>query len=94
MAGSFGHMTNDDGTPYDRDYGYGSMLENGGDVTGALEECYGMIWWLAEALAYRDMDPATRMAAGRAPRDQVMVYIERAQSTYREGVRLGQGAAG
>lgn len=91
MAGSWGHMTNDDGTPYDRGYGYGSMLENGGDITEALEECYGMIWWLAEALAYRDEDPATRQALGRVPRERVLPHIERARASYLEGVRMGKG---
>jgi len=91
MAGSFGHMTNDDGTPYDSTYGNGSMLENGGDVTEALEECYGMIWWLAEALAYRDENPATRQALGRAPRDRTLAYIETASASHLEGVRIGKG---
>jgi hypothetical protein len=91
MAGSFGHMTNDDGTPYDDRFGEGSMLENGGDVVEALEECYGMIWWLAEAVAYRDEDPSTRQALGRVPRERVLPYIERARAAHSEGVRLGKG---
>jgi hypothetical protein len=50
-----------------------------------------MIWWLAEALAYRDENPATRQALGRAPRDRTLAYIETASASHLEGVRIGKG---
>jgi hypothetical protein len=83
MAGGWGHMTNDDGTPYDSTFGNGSMLENGGDVTEALQQCYGMIWWLADTVA----DAAGR-PDNRAP---ALAWIRRAQAGHRDGIRLGQG---
>ena len=42
MAGSYGHVTDDDGAFIGAD-----LLENGGDVFEAVEEMYGMIWYLA-----------------------------------------------
>lgn len=47
MAGSYKHATTKSGKlrePFDMV----RMLENGGDVWEALEEMYGMIWWLAD----------------------------------------------
>jgi hypothetical protein len=47
MAGSYSHTVNDDGqliAPSDM----AGMLENGGDVYEAVEEMFGMIWFLAE----------------------------------------------
>jgi hypothetical protein len=89
MAGSWGHMTNDDGTPFSEDMT--AVMDTTGDLAEALWQCYGMIWWLAEALAYRDEDPATRQALGRVPRERVLPYIERARANHPEGVRLGKG---
>ena len=43
MAGSYGHITADDG----RFLGVHSLLDHMGDAFEALEECYGMIQWLA-----------------------------------------------
>lgn len=85
MAGSFGHMTNDDGTPVDREFGFQDMT-NAGAVL-ALEECYGMIWWLA---VYR---ARLRYATTEPTREQILDVIKSAQENYQEGVRLGQGAA-
>jgi hypothetical protein len=78
-------MTNDDGTPYDDRYGFGSMLENGGDTIEALEECYGMIWWLAQHRA------RLRFATTHITREQILDVIRSAQESYQDGVRLGKG---
>lgn len=43
MAGSYNHITNDEGQ-----FIGASLLENLGDAYEAIEECYGMIWWLAK----------------------------------------------
>ena len=45
MAGSYRHITEDDGSlsgPEDH------RLDNLGDAYEAIEEMYGMIWWLAD----------------------------------------------
>jgi hypothetical protein len=47
MAGSYSHCVTEDGklrNPYD----LAQMLENGGDVYEAVEELYGMVWYLAD----------------------------------------------
>jgi mannose/cellobiose epimerase-like protein (N-acyl-D-glucosamine 2-epimerase family) len=76
-------MTNDDGTPFDERFGEGSMLENGGDVVEALEECYGMVWALAVAAVARQTGrPATRAEA--------LEVIDRAQKASDTGAALGR----
>jgi hypothetical protein len=77
-------MVNDDGTPYP-DYGTGSLLENTGDVQEVLEQCYGMVWWLAEHRA------RLRFATTTPTREQVMDVIRSARENHREGARRGRG---
>jgi len=48
MAGSYGHLVNDD-----LQYIGQKLLENGGDVTEAIEQLYGMTCWLASRAAIR-----------------------------------------
>ena len=92
MAGSWAHMVNEDGTPRTdpeddgyATYGVPDTLENLGDCGEALEECYGMVWWLA---AYR---ARLRFATTEPTREQVMDVIRSARESYEEGVRLGRG---
>lgn len=42
MAGSYKHIVDENGALRGIDY-----LENWGDMHEAIEECYGMIWYLA-----------------------------------------------
>lgn len=88
MAGSYQHMVNRNGRLLGNER-FTGMIENLGDAYEAAEECYGMIWFLAEALAYRDMDPATRQAAGRASRADAQAYVELARQHYKAGLRFG-----
>lgn len=46
MAGSYSHCVNDDGT-LRRGRSFLDLIENLGDATEAIEEMYGMIWYLA-----------------------------------------------
>lgn len=62
MAGSYGHTVDDEGKLY-RPSIMSDMLENGGDVYEAVEELYGMIWFLA------DGDP-DKVAEARARYDE------------------------
>lgn len=51
MAGSYNHVINSKGKLMESGRGPGGlsqMLENGGDVYEAVEEMYGMIWFLAK----------------------------------------------
>jgi len=52
MAGSYNHCVNDDGSLRSNET-LGNMLENGGDVFEAVEELFGMIWFLAAGDAVR-----------------------------------------
>ena len=52
MAGSYNHCVDDNGRLYDPETLNG-MLENGGDVYEAVEEMYGMIWFLAGGDPYK-----------------------------------------
>lgn len=71
MAGSWGHIVDDDGT-----FIGGALLENGGDVQEALLECYGMVWWLATEMAtVSGMEPYTPET-----------IIETAQENYHLGI--------
>jgi acyl-CoA synthetase (AMP-forming)/AMP-acid ligase II len=49
MAGSYSHVVTDDGNLGSNEHVV-NMLENGGDVFEAVEEMYGMIWYLAAVL--------------------------------------------
>lgn len=49
MAGSYNHCVNEDGTLDLPDL---SRIENLGDAKEAIEEMYGMIWWLAQGQTY------------------------------------------
>jgi hypothetical protein len=90
-------MTNDDGTPYGPSvelyagaqptYGAGDMLENDGDYREALEQCYGMVWWLADRFGTFLWDPEP--TEDRPSREFVKSLIDQAQENYRDGVERG-----
>ena len=84
MAGGWGHITNDDGTPYNGEYGMGGLLENGGDVTEFVTEVYGMVWYLAYQLA------RTRRAYGEPSRQQILDVIEEARRNDQAGRTRGR----
>jgi hypothetical protein len=46
MAGSYNHIVNNKGDLLNNERFVG-MIENLGDAYEAVEEMYGMIWWLA-----------------------------------------------
>lgn len=53
MAGSYGHVVQKDGNLASNKRVV-DMLENGGDVFEAIEEMYGMIWYLASKQVGRE----------------------------------------
>jgi hypothetical protein len=87
MAGSWNHVVNVDGTPYEGECGMGDLLENGGDINEAVEEMYGMIWYLAREVALL----RARAYPLRPPRSSVIFEIQHAQANYKKGVILGKG---
>jgi hypothetical protein len=77
MAGSYNHVVTEDGnlqSPESMD----QMLENGGDVFEAIEEMYGMIWWLA----YNADGDLGADAAG---------IVEQARQNYQTGLTFAKG---
>lgn len=48
MAGSYGHVTNNEAGQLLSNQDVADMLENGGDVYEAVRQMYGMIWYLAD----------------------------------------------
>jgi len=77
MAGSYNHGVNNDGHLGSNKFVVG-MLENGGDVYEAVEEMFGMIWYLAGHVV-----PA-------APVSEIKAMVEAAQRNYKEGLRLSK----
>jgi hypothetical protein len=55
MAGSYNHVTNDRGGLRDNE-SFVNHIENLGDAYEAIEEMYGMIWWLAQGDTERIAD--------------------------------------
>lgn len=81
MAGSWRHMTTKNGKLLSSAR-FCDMIENLGDAYEAAEQCYGMIWWLASALA--------RDAAGNdGDRQAILSYISEARESYRDGLETG-----
>ncbi|HEY5785848.1 MAG TPA: hypothetical protein VIT65_13825 [Microlunatus sp.] len=76
MAGSWLHFVTKKGR-----FRGSALLENGGDVVEALEEAYGMVWYLADGWAYQ------QLPTDAAP-DQL---IEQARAHYQNGLRLSPG---
>lgn len=77
MAGSYGHVVDDDGRLIDNE-DMNAMLEHGGDVYQAVEEMYGMIHWLAARLS----------DATGTPRIEL---VTEAKQRYQDGVVIGRG---
>lgn len=76
MAGSFRHMTTP-GKQLLNNENFHDMLENGGDVYEAAEECFGMIWWLADQLV--TAFPGTTRET----------WIDMAVTNHQDGLELG-----
>lgn len=74
MAGSYKHVVNKKGqllTPEE----FSKKIENLGDAYEAVEEMYGMIWWLATKYGDWMRYPAE-------------IAVEDAREQYKEGVEL------
>ena len=82
MAGSYNHVVNDEGGLISNERVAG-MLENGGDVFEAVEEMYGMIWYLGEAIAQGQF-----WEASNPDRGDPKFWIEEARKNYKEGLVL------
>lgn len=87
MAGSYNHCVDDQGRLLSNEH-LVEMLENGGDVYEAVEEMYGMIWYLAREI--EDLAAADR-AGVLAP---AAVMVDEARRRYVEGLAASPGIEG
>jgi hypothetical protein len=78
MAGSYNHVVTKRGNLASNKRVV-DMLENGGDVFEAVEEMYGMIWWIAATFA-----------APAAPPSEVKRVVEAARQNYQQGLVLAK----
>lgn len=77
MAGSYNHVIANTGNLGSNEFVV-DMLENGGDVFEAVEEMYGMIWWLASFA--REFDQP----------DRVKALVEEARLNYKQGLEVSR----
>lgn len=77
MAGSYNHVIDNKGDLLNNDRMMisGAMIENLGDAYEAIEEMYGMIWWLAN------------LVEGSTPPE---IHVEKARQNYTVGLKLAQ----
>ena len=79
MAGSWRHIVTKSGK-----FCGTRHIENLGDAYEALEECYGMIQWLADHIAFQHGPSA--ISVDRAEREDV---IRQARANYKDGLDIG-----
>lgn len=73
MAGSYNHIVNEEGKLYSPD---NTLVENLGDAYEAIEEMYGMIWYLADVYGHgSDLAP----------------IVEVARQNYKSGLKMSPG---
>lgn len=78
MAGSYKHVVDEEGKLLNT-WDMAEMIENSGDVFEAIEEMYGMIWYLA------------RLAVGPTAAAGV---VEVSRLKYKEGLKASPGTDG
>jgi hypothetical protein len=83
MAGSWSHMTTEDGRLRNVAT-FHDMLDTGGDVYEAAEECFGMVQYLAEELSKH-----TRVGGGMFVSRSRGELVAEARNNYQAGLALG-----
>jgi hypothetical protein len=83
MAGSWEHMTTKSGRLLGNER-FAQVIGNLGDAYEAAEECFGMVWYLADMIA------AQLNGTPRPTRRQTLDVIRQAQESYEAGVRMGE----
>lgn len=78
MAGSYNHVVKEDGNLESNEVVV-DMLETGGDVFEAVEEMYGMIWYLAN------------LVSPYAESTYVKRLVENARLNYKQGLEIAKG---
>ena len=88
MAGSYNHVILDDGNLGSNEW-VANMLENGGDVFEAVEEMYGMIWFLAWQSAASHIS-FEQFKSLEYAREIVKDVVETARQNYEEGLKISK----
>lgn len=81
MAGSWQHMTTPKGKLRSNTT-FVQMIENLGDAYETAEDCYGMVWWLANSLA-------RETAEFEITRDKLLNLIQTAAEHSKDGLSIG-----
>lgn len=76
MAGSYKHIVEEDGNLSSIEV-VADMLETGGDMFEAIEEMYGMIWYLADKAAFGN-------------HETMKVMVEIARNNYSDGLDISK----
>lgn len=89
MAGSYNHCITRKGNlmSNDRMMVSGAMIENLGDAYEAIEEMFGMIWWLAVKRANPHISP---QGAVEIYSSEIKAAVEEARQNYKEGLELSK----
>lgn len=87
MAEAYRRMVQPDGTPCDDKFGVGFSLKSYDDVVKALEESYGMIWYIAQ------MINGGRSGSSRITRKGLLQIINIASDNYEEGLARGRSGS-
>lgn len=87
MAGSYNHVVTDDGNLGSNEF-VADMLENGGDVFEAVEEMYGMIWYLTHHLVKADDSLSEESLANY--RKSMKAVVEEARQHYQDGLTIAK----
>jgi hypothetical protein len=88
MAGSYKHVVADNGNLGSNSH-VTVMLENGGDVFEAVEEMYGMIWFLAH-LGVAPHISLEEFQNLQYAREIVKDMVETARRNYQEGLKVSK----
>lgn len=88
MAGSYRHITTNKGKL--RAPGR-NFLDNMGDANEALEELYGMVWWLANRLAGEQESNASVVWTDKDHAKATADLVEAARNNYQEGLAESPG---
>lgn len=90
MAGSYDHIVTDQGNLRSNERVV-SSLETGSDVFEAIEEMYGMIWYLAKGWVGLGLFPSEGgHEAMVAYCDQVKRVVAQSQTNYKEGLGISK----
>ena len=88
MAGSYNHVVTKDGNLKSNER-IAESLENGGDVFEAVEEMYGMIWFLAH-LGVAPHVSIEQFESLQFSRESVKDMVETARRNYQEGLKVSK----